>query len=126
MATAINTNAVIFAGAPSAAVGEDATHFGVWTARDGGTFITGDVVGGNPAALELGDKYEFESGALVVTVPMGDDFSAAGAEWVLQGKFLSANSDTWVSVHDGDPLLTGANEMTDIIRVRISAWTVAA
>ena len=65
MAQAANTNIVLSAQAPQAAVGEDCTIVTAWDAAAAGNFLQEMTISTNPDALVLGERYEIAAGALV-------------------------------------------------------------
>ena len=125
MAQATNTNAVNFEPASQEAVdaNADATHVGLWTAETGGLFLWGAAIAGDPAALELGERYRIEPGVLVITQSAGPGETEAMAKRGIAGRIAGT---LYVSVHSGDPGVTGENEITQISRASITAanWTV--
>ena len=125
MATATNTAAIVFEAAPADAVGDDATHYGIWDAATNGNFLGGDTIGTNPTPLELGERYEIEASSITLTFLRGTDgFTEEMAKRQRDG---AVSGTLYISVHDGDPGTTGANEITDLDRATIaeSGWTKA-
>ena len=123
MATAVNA-AKSFAAADAAAVGEDATYIGIWTASSGGTFLWGRPITTNRAALVLGQQYQLAAGAVVITQNIGTGETEAMAVRALNGKLAGT---LYFAVHDGNTGSNGANEITDIDRISITLneWTIA-
>ena len=124
MATATNTAGIQYGVATTA--GTDVTHYGLFTAASGGTFLLGDAITGNPSPIAIGERYQFAASALVLTLPEGD-FTPAAAARAIQG-FVDEGT-VYVSLHSGDPGGTGASELTDTWYSRQSVvaagWTVA-
>ena len=117
MAILANTNAVDFQAADAAAVGEDATHVGLYSAANGGDFYGARPIPTDPAALVLGDMYQLPAGMVRITLPRGN-FEEPFAVRILN---LAAALTLYAAVHDGAAV---GNEITDVDRVAISVWTV--
>ena len=113
-----NTAAVLF---PVGSAGDDATHYGFWTALAGGTFLGGKAITANVAALGAGERYRFPATMLEITANEGD-FNDAMANRALDGMIAGT---LYISIHDSDPGTTGANEIAGATRQSIAAagWT---
>lgn len=97
----------------------DPTHFGIWTASSGGSFLGGEALTTNVDAPSTGDDVEFGAGNLTVEIPDGD-FTATGAGRGLDG-FLAGT--LYISLHSGAPGNNGADELSGggYARVAIAA-----
>ena len=118
-ATAKNTAAVQSAGAPTGAIGEDASWINLWSALTGGNNLGRQAFSTNPDALELGDRYELAASALVLTQPEGSGETNHLSERKLRGAVAGG---VWVSWHTGNPGANGtANPVTGIARTPVVA-----
>lgn len=91
------------------AAGHDTMYWGLWSARDGGNFLHGGPVQGDPDALDIGDRYRIPVNGITITVnaSVAQRLSEAGAGELLEG--LTAGTK-YLSLHSADPGNTGANE----------------
>ena len=106
---------------PAGTSGDDATHYGFWTALNGGTFFGGKAITSNVAALSAGDRYRFPAGTVRIVAEDGE-FTDAMAERMLDGAIAGT---IYVSLHDAAPGDTGVNEIAGQVRQAMSAadWT---
>ena len=122
MAQASNTNLIQFPAATIA--GLDVTHIGLRTAQAAGTFLGGKAVSGNPAAIQIGQRYQLAAGEIDLVVANGD-YVAAMAERFVRGGIAAG---LWISLHTGNPGNNGANEISESwysrVQVPQASWTV--
>lgn len=120
-----STNAVIqSAVAQAAQVGDDATWVSAWSSSTGGTFLWREDITNNPAALQLGDRYQIAVGGLTLTQPNATNGTAADARRAVEGR---VSGGFWLQWHDGDPGTAGtANVISGLARTQIqeSQFTV--
>ena len=90
--------------------GDDMTHYGVWSAANGGTFYgpTAGTLSNDPAALAVGERWQVASGQVVLT--FGD--GGMTAAWAKAKADLMAAETLYLSAHTGAPGATGADEAT--------------
>ena len=113
------TVAVQSAPAPPGAVGEDASWINAWSALNGGNNLGRQAISTDPDALALGDRYELDADALVLTQPEGPGETNHMSERKIRGAVLGG---IWISWHTDDPGPDGAdNLVTGIARTPISA-----
>ena len=126
MATAKNNSDISFGSVTTG--GQDATHWGLWTAPTAGVFIVGGTNSTNTPALASGQNFLVEDEDAIITVPasVSGRLSEAGARKILAGL---VSGTTYMSMHSSDPGNTGANEISGdgISRVSVdsTAWTIA-
>ena len=68
MATGRNTARIIFNNHPNV----DPTHYSLWTALTGGTYLGGDAISQNVRQPQTGDTVAFPAGMLIVDFPHGE------------------------------------------------------
>ena len=137
MALATNTDAITF-DATTASGTFDATHWGLYTAETGGTYLYGGSIVGDPAALALGGNYTLAAGALDIYQDATDAsrLSQAGARRILAGLIDASTSTTgaktgltaFVGLHDADPEDDGSGEITGsdgVARESVANWTLS-
>lgn len=94
---------------PSAqTAGDDITYYGIWSARNGGTFYGSQSVSNDPDALAVGEHWQVAAGQVVLTFSDGD----MQATWAKFLADLAAGVTLWLSGHTDDPGDNGANEAT--------------
>ena len=126
MATAKNTDAVLFTVATSTLVGEDATDATLWDSETGGNYLDQKSLSNNPSALVLGERYEIAAEDIVITQDKATNESDEMAIRAVRGRIKDG---VWVQLHDDDPGSSGTdNVISGISRVKIEedGFTVAA
>ena len=119
MATAKNNVVIQSIAAPAGAVGSDCTDVSLWDAATGGNFLATQSISTNPAALVLGEKYEFAVNALVLNQPQATDEQAEMAIRALKGK---VGTSFYIQFHTGAPGSNGtANVISDLGRKQVTA-----
>lgn len=126
MATAKNTNTVLFSITTSALAGTDATHVSLWDAATGGNYLDQQSLGNNPDALVLGERYEIKADKIIITQNKAANESDEMAIRAIRGRIKNG---VYVQVHTGAPGANGTNNViSGIARVHIpeNGFTVAA
>lgn len=99
------SNVIIQYGTPSSSWGT-ISHYGLWTAATGGTFLGSSSLT-TSRSVATGADAEFPSGDFTVTVPRGE-LSNAGARLALAGVTGTTSSTTrYVSLHTSSPGTAG-------------------
>ena len=122
MATATLNAVVNFA---VGSVGDDATHWTLWDAANGGNRLWTDTVVGDPAALVANQFFQVPANMLVITQPVGVD--GATPEMARRGAAGMVIGTTYVQMHSADPGANGTANILTAVRAAIvnGSWTVA-
>lgn len=114
--------------AAATGAGDDATHWGFYTALNGGDFIIGGENTDDTNPLAIGQNFYFDANSIVMTITasVANRLSEAGAIRLLNGLI---SGGLFLAAHSGDTGNTGANEITGngIGRVQVTEaqFTVA-
>lgn len=124
MATLRNTGAITFPIATSAGI--DVTHWGMWSAQNGGSFLGGGALTNDPDPIEVGKRYQIPAAAAVVTFPRGQ----ATDQMAVRQATGAASPAIYYSLHTGAPGQNGANEINPAwysrVPVLAAGQTIAA
>ena len=121
-ATATNNAVITSAAAQSGQVGDDATFISLWSAVTGGDFLRREGIDNNPAALALGQSFQFAIGELVFT-DTEDSANGETNDMAVRGIRGKFDGTVYIQWHSGDP---GANGTANVIGLARTALADSA